>query len=298
MVADRLDAWVRHRTWGAEPGDVAMLRELLGRRSVSVIVPARNEEPTVGPLVTELARGLAGMPAEIVVVDDASDDGTAAAARAAGARVVRASRRLGKGGALRHGLEATAGEFVVFVDADVPDFRPYWVASLLLPLLLDEAVVLVKAAYDRPLAVGGVLHPTAGGRVTRLVAVPVLNLVAPELTVIAQPLAGETAVRRTFLDKCVLEDDYSVELALLLDAYDAAGLDGLAQVDLGVRAHRHHADEELGRMATDVLRAAARHAGWPVSDAGYAHVRRAPDGRLARHVHPPRDEGRPDRGSG
>src|SRR5207244_7407023 len=143
----------------------------------------------------------------------------------------------------------------------------YWVASLLLPLLRDDHVVLVKAAYDRPLAVGGVLHPTAGGRVTRLVAVPVLNLLAPELTVIAQPLAGETAARRAFLDKCVLADDYSVELALLLDAYETAGLDGLAQVDLGVRRHRHHGDEELGRMATDVLRAAARHARWSVAAA-------------------------------
>jgi len=260
------------------------------------VVPARDEAATVGSVVAALRDAAARLPLDVLVVDDGSTDGTADVAAAAGARVVRAERSLGKGGAMRRGLAETAGDLVVFLDADVPDLQPHWVASMLLPLLRHDEVVLVKAAYDRPLTVDGVVHPGSGGRVTRLVAVPVLNLVAPELTVVAQPLAGESAARRSFLTRHRLGDGYSVELGLLLDAYAEAGLDGLAQVDLGERAHRHQSDEALGRMATEVLRTAASRAGWVTARDGYAHARRGADGAWEHHVHgeAPREQAPPD----
>lgn len=279
------DGWLARRSTRAGDGDVDEVRRLLRGGRVDVVIPARNEAETVGPIVASIRAVLAGVVSEVVVVDDASGDGTHAAAEAAGARVVRSPSRLGKGRAMRLGTEQSDGDVVVFLDADVPDFSPRWVASLVLPLLRDESIVLVKAAYDRPLTADGVAHPRSGGRVTRLVAVPVLNLVAPELTVIAQPLAGETAARRSLLEKTGFADGYSVELAMLLDTYALAGLDGLAQVDLGERAHRHQSDQALGAMATDVLRAAARYAGWPVADAGYAHVRRGAGGSWT-HIGP------------
>jgi glucosyl-3-phosphoglycerate synthase len=164
---------------------------------------------------------------------------------AAGTRVVTAGScrpevgSAAKGGALWRGLVATEGDFLVFLDADVERFPAAWVASLLLPLFDDPEIRVVKAAYDRPLTVHGVAHPGSGGRVTRLVARPLLDAIAPELTVVAQPLAGETAARRSALETLSLVGGYGVELALLLDVYDEYGLRGLAQVDLGERSHRH-----------------------------------------------------------
>jgi len=280
------EAWMRARTLRSRPADVDRVRELLGEHRVSIVIPARNEAATVGAVVAAALAGLPDSAGEVVVVDDASLDGTADAARAGGARVVRSPQPLGKGGALRRGVAESSGDLVVFLDADVPDFEAHWVASMLLPLLTWPQVMLVKAAYDRPLEVDGVVHPASGGRVTRLVAVPALNLMAPELTVIAQPLAGESAVRRTLLDQVVLADGYAIELSLLLDTYEAGGLGALAQVDLGERAHRHHSDDALARMATSVLRVVARHAGWQVTRSGFAAPRRGADGAWERRVEP------------
>lgn len=270
-------AWLRDRSQCGSPADLGWAVAHKGARSVAVILPARDEAATVGPLVDALRRELVdatGLVDELVVVDDGSRDATAALAASAGARVVPADQpgRGGKGGAMRTGLAATRSELVVFLDADLPELPAHWVASLLRPLLADPAVALVKAAYDRPLVEGGVVHPASGGRVTRLVARPILGLVAPDLTLLAQPLAGETAARRTLLEKLPFAAGYGVELGLLLDAYARVGLFGIAQVDLGVRAHRHHSDEALESMAAAVLAVAARRAGWRLPDT-HGHTR-------------------------
>jgi glucosyl-3-phosphoglycerate synthase len=259
---------------------------------VSVVVPARDEERTVGSLVRELLTGLHGLVTELVVVDDGSTDATGEQARQAGARVVTARDcrpevgAAGKGGALWRGLAATSGDLVLFLDADVPHFPAQWAASLLLPLLADPGTGLVKAAYDRPLEVDGVVHPGSGGRVTRLVALPLLDVVAPELTVFAQPLAGETAARRDLLERLSLVGGYGVELALLLDAHRLVGLEGLAQVDLGERSHRHQSDEALALMAATLVRVALDRSDRRTAGDRHGTVRRRRDGTLE-HVSVP-----------
>lgn len=264
-------AWLLERSYRGELADLDRAVQEKGTTSVALVLPARDEAATVAPVVAALRRELVdttGLVDELVVVNDGSRDATAALAAVAGARVVAADRpgRGGKGGAMRTGLAATRSDVVVFLDADVPDLPVFWVASLLRPILADPEVEFVKAAYERPLVVGGVAHPAAGGRVTRLVARPVLALVAPELTVLAQPLAGETAARRSLLERLPFATGYGVDLGLLLDAYAQVGLYGLAQVDLGVRAHRHHPDAALEAMAAAVLGVAARRAGWRLPD--------------------------------
>ncbi|MCW2608256.1 MAG: putative glycosyltransferase [Frankiales bacterium] len=284
--------WLRRRSTRTASGDLDRVRALLGTTTVSVVLPARDEEATVGALVAELRDGLDGLVHEIVVVDDQSRDATAARAQAAGARVVTTGAvrpdvpAAGKGGALWRGLAATTGELVLFLDADVPHFPAQWAASLLLPLLRDPEVVLVKAAYDRPLEVGGLVHPGSGGRVTRLVALPLLDVVAPELTVFAQPLAGETAARRTLLESLSFVGGYGVELALLLDTHAAVGLDGLAQVDLGERSHRHQSDQALALMATTLVHVVLHRSGWPAAGRRHGRVRRGEGGGLE-HVTEP-----------
>ena len=257
--------WVARRTWRASDVDPADLRRRRSDRGlrVDLVVPARDEEATVGRLLRSLLGDdatAAGLVDDVVVVDDGSTDATAEVARAAGARVVPIDRDRtddgsgglpGKGGALRAGLAACDGDLVLFCDADVTDAGPAFVAGLLAPLLADPdddgAVEYVKAFYRRPL--DGL--PGGGGRVTELVARPLLALHEPGLTGVVQPLAGEQSGTRALLESLSLASGYAVELGLLLDAHAAVGPRGLAQVDLGVRSHRHGDLARLGRMALE-----------------------------------------------
>jgi glucosyl-3-phosphoglycerate synthase len=244
--------------------DPSVLAESKGDRRISVCIPARNEEATVGPIVHSIVSTLVGAAGgvplvdEVVVVDDGSTDRTAEVARQAGARVVAAeSRSGGKGQAMRSAINSTDGDLIAFVDADVTNFTPHFVTGLLRPLLADESITLVKGFYERPLhgAVDG------GGRVTELMARPVIDLLFPHLSSIQQPLAGETAAPRSVLEKCELADGYAVELALLIDVAECFGVETIAQVDLGVRVHRNRPLSELRPQATDILQAALARAG-------------------------------------
>jgi len=228
-------------------------------RSVSVCIPARDEGSTVGSVVRAvvqpflLAHGGNGLVDEVIVLDDGSLDDTADQAHDAGARVVPGPGGAGgKGRAMAAALEAAAGDILVFLDADVANTTPAFVTSLLGPLLTTDNIALVKGFYTRP------LHgqPTGGGRVTELVARPVLELLFPELAWVRQPLAGETAAHRWVFEKLGFADGYGVELGLLIDVAQSLGADRLAQVDLGERIHRNRPLEELRPQAVDVLRAA------------------------------------------
>jgi glucosyl-3-phosphoglycerate synthase len=241
-----------------------MLAEAKGDRRISVCIPARDEAATVGTIVAAIVNALTRVPGgvplvdEVLVVDDGSRDGTADLARQAGAWVVPSEpgitgpRPGSKGQAMRTAVEVANGDLIAFVDADVTTFGPHFVTGLLGPLLVDDSTNLVKGYYQRP------LHgdPDGGGRVTELVAKPIIDLLFPELAGILQPLAGETAAPRSVLEKCGLADGYQVELALLIDVAADFGAETIAQVDLGVRAHRNRPLSELRPQATDILRTA------------------------------------------
>lgn len=275
--------------------DVVAARRASGL-TVAAVVPARDEAGTVG----EVAAGLgdlvdAGLLDEVVVVDGASTDGTAAAAAAAGARVVpqeATPRGLpaggGKGDALWQGVAATTTDVVLFVDADIRGFQADFVVPLVAPLLVDDTVHLTKAAYDRPLATTGAA--TGGGRVTELLARPVLSLLWPELSFLAQPLAGEYAGRRTLLEAVPFVQGYGVELGLLIDTVERCGAAAIRQVDLGRREHAHQPLDALGRMATEILAVALQRAAAqgrrPVAAPLLRQPRRDPNGsiELAEHA--------------
>jgi glucosyl-3-phosphoglycerate synthase len=196
---------------------------------------------------------------ELVVLDSGSTDRTAAVATAAGARVVHRDTILprlpalpGKGEVMWRSLLATRGDIVCFIDADLREFDARFVSGVVGPLLTEPRMQLVKGMYDRPLgnAAG------QGGRVTELVARPLLNLHWPRLAGFVQPLGGEYAARRTLLERLPFPVGYGVELGMLIDALHTVGLDALAQVDLGVRIHRHQDGQALGRMAAAIYRTA------------------------------------------
>ncbi|MBA4085971.1 MAG: glucosyl-3-phosphoglycerate synthase [Kytococcus sp.] len=242
---------------------------------VSVVIPARNEAATVGEVVAGLRRELVErvpLVGELVVIDSDSTDATAAIAADAGATVHRSAdiaphlgTHPGKGEALWKSLFVTSGELLVFVDADLTEWGPHFVTGLVGALTADPGTVLVKGWYDRVMDVPGSAPSTEGGRVTELVARPVLDLWWPELAGVVQPLAGEWAARRSFMETLTVPTGYGVEIASLLDALRGHGLDGIAQVDLGARAHRHQRDHDLAVMAAELLAVVhARYDGEPV----------------------------------
>ena len=259
--------WFTRRTTATGDWPRARVQAHKGDQRVTVIIPARDEESTVGAIVAairaELMAGPMPLVDELVVVDSDSSDATARVAREAGARVVATTEVLpdiptvaGKGEAMWRGLAATEGDVVVFLDADLRSFTPDYVVALLGPILSDPSVHLVKACYDRPLISDGGRRVMGGGRVTELVARPLLNLHWPELAGVAQPLAGEYAVRRELIESLPIPCGYGVEFALLVDTTAMLGLDAVAQVDLGERRHRHQEDQRLGLMAAEIWQVA------------------------------------------
>jgi glucosyl-3-phosphoglycerate synthase len=252
--------------------DEFRLTDLLDRKlasgvTVSVVLPARNEEATVADIVRSLRTHLmeeAPLVDELVVMDSFSTDSTAACARGAGARVVACSDVLphlpawpGKGEALWRSLFVTTGDLLVFVDADLEDAGPHFVTGLLGPLLMTGHV-FSKGAYQRPLLTEAGVSPDGGGRVTELVARPLLNLYWPELGQFVQPLAGEYAARRELLRQLPFPTGYGVEIAMLIDVLGHIGIAGMAQVELGRRTHSHQNIHALGVMAAEVLGTAIR----------------------------------------
>nr|WP_202501930.1 glucosyl-3-phosphoglycerate synthase [Streptomyces sp. SID5785] len=262
---EEVERWLSRRSWSVT--DRPLHRLVAAKRAsgqtVSVVLPALDEEATVGAIVTTIRRELmteaVPLVDELVVVDSGSTDRTSQVAAAAGARVVhrdavlpRIPARPGKGEVLWRSLLVTSGDVVCFVDADLKEFSADFVSGIVGPLLTDPDVHFVKAMYDRPLgdAMG------QGGRVTELVARPLLNLHWPRLAGFVQPLGGEYAARRSLLERLPFPVGYGVELGLLVDALHTVGLDALAQVDVGVRRHRHQDGQALGRMAAAIYRTA------------------------------------------
>ncbi|RJQ79616.1 glucosyl-3-phosphoglycerate synthase [Amycolatopsis panacis] len=261
--------WFDRRTW-QEPGwSVADIVAAKRGRTVSVVLPALNEERTVAEVVGSVRPLLGTAVDEIVVADSGSTDATVEVAAAAGARVVRREDvlpelppRPGKGEVLWRSLAATTGDVLVFLDSDLVDPDPSFVPSLLGPVLTEPGVHLVKGFYRRPLR----LESTGGGRVTELLARPVLSALRPALAELVQPLGGEYAGTREFFESVPFAGGYGVEIGLLLDAEARYGLDALAQVNLGVRKHRNRSLLQLGVMARQILGTALARSGMPDTD--------------------------------
>ncbi len=237
---------------------------------VSLVVPARNEAATVGDVVTRVRSALMGTVSlldEVVVIDSDSTDATYGVASDAGAVVHRSAEirpdlgtAPGKGEAMWKSLFVTTGDVLVFMDADLLEWDTHFVPGLLGPLLTDGSVELVKGFYERPMRDGDG-GPLDGGRVTELVARPVIALDYPELAGLVQPLAGEWAIRRSLFETLSVPTGYAVELAALVDTLAARGPRAIAQVDLGRRAHAHQSLSDLGAMATQILAAVERRRG-------------------------------------
>ena len=231
-------------------------------RTISVCIPARNEAATIAPILLRIKRELMDphpLVDQLIVMDHESTDQTAEVASECGATVISANDvmsqfgpALGKGDVLWRSVEASTGDIVVWLDADLASFTDQYVTALVEPMLNDDSIALVRANYLRTLHGEG----DEGGRVTELTARPILKLLYPELSHIRQPLGGEYAIRREVAQAMPFEIDYGVEIGLLIDIARTYGVDSIAQAELGVRTHRNRPLTELHEQAIQVMRAA------------------------------------------
>jgi glucosyl-3-phosphoglycerate synthase len=242
------------------------------RLTTTLVLPTRNVADTIGPILDTVARlnDRSGLIDQVLVVDADSADGTADIARAHGAEVYSENELLpeyggahGKGDAMWRSLSVARGDIVLFADADTTDFGEHFIYGTLGPLLAIPGVQFSKAAYRRPFTQQGKSVVDGGGRVTELMAKPLLNFFYPELTGFVQPLAGEFAAYRQLLSRIPFVTGYGVEIAMLIDVLAESGLPAMAQVDLGMRQNRHQQLFDLTRMSSAVLRALGRRVDVP-----------------------------------
>jgi glucosyl-3-phosphoglycerate synthase len=259
-------AWFERRTLYDPPSSEAALRLKRERGlTVGVCLPALNEAATVGTICSTVVDSLVpeGFVDQLVVVDSGSDDDTAAVAEAAGATVFKAADLVpaaaplaqpGKGESLWKSLSVMTTDIVVWLDSDTRNFDSHFVTSLVAPLVTEADLVFTKAFYDRPLDAGDSVLSMGGARVTEISIRPLINLLCPELAGFIQPLSGEYAGRREVLLDLPFGTGYDVDLLMLIELVERAGLGGLAQVDLGSRIHRNRDIPALGRMSFEIVR--------------------------------------------
>jgi hypothetical protein len=159
----------------------------------------------------------------------------------------------GKGEALWKSLYVLRGDIIAWIDTDITNIHPRFVYGILGPMLRESRIQYVKGFYRRPLRVGDKLQAGGGGRVTELVARPMLNLFYPELSGLVQPLSGEYAGRRTALEQLPFFTGYGVETGLLIDMLATFGLQAIAQSDLEERIHKNQELQALGKMSFQIL---------------------------------------------
>ena len=264
----KVDRWFAESSFHyKEFSDLKRLVALKEKRglTISAILPTLNEAETIGPIVRATRRELMKVVPlidELLVIDSDSSDETRAIAENEGARVVTHQQVLpkygayaGKGEALWKSLYETTGDLVAWCDTDVREWDPRFIYGTLGPLLNEPRIGYVKAHYQRPIVEGGVLTAGGGGRVTELVARPLINLFFPELSGIIQPLSGEYAGRREILETIPFFTSYAVEIGHLMDLADKIGVSGMGQVDLDIRHHRNQDLEGLSKMAFVITQA-------------------------------------------
>jgi glycosyltransferase involved in cell wall biosynthesis len=286
-----VSTWHERRRYRADAFTTEALRRAKAGTCVSVVLPAKECAGTIDAIlgITVAPAVKAGLVDEVIVVDAGSRDGTAALAEAAGAVVVQQDEllsehgaALGKGDAMWRALSCSRGDVVCFLDADTEDPHPHHLLGLLGPMLQEPAIALVKGAFERPFRAGGHTLAHEGGRVTEVMARPLLNLHFPLLAGFAQPLAGEFGARRELLTSIPFPVGYGIEVAVLIDALDRCGLQALAECHLGSRQNRHQPLRALGEMAFAVLAAVERRLEGPRSVTGGHYLRPWEDGAVVR----------------
>jgi phosphoserine phosphatase len=205
---------------------------------LSIIIPALNEAKTIQQVIQFCWQ--APTVSEVIVVDDNSADDTVALARSAGAKVIISETR-GKGISMKEGIDAASNQLLVFLDADIDPYPNNSIQNLTEALFTDDAD-FVKGAFARN-----------AGRVTELVAKPLLTILFPGLAHFSQPLSGMIAGKKNFFQKIELFNDYGVDIGILIDMYLMKAR--VREVNIGYIENKSKPWEALGKMSSEVSRA-------------------------------------------
>lgn len=261
-----VDKWFAENTFHAH--EFQALKQLIKLKeqqglTISLGLPTLNEAKTIGKIIKTAKLNLMRQyPVldEIVVIDSLSTDRTVEIAENLGVPVVKHPDILpaygawvGKGEALWKSLFVLRGDLIAWIDTDIANIHPRFIYGILGPLIREPDLMYVKGFYHRPLRYGAKIEARGGGRVTELVARPLLNLFYPQLSGLVQPLAGEYAGRRAALEAVPFFAGYGVETGLLIDLWSRFGLGAIGQVDLEERIHRNQSLVELSKMAFEII---------------------------------------------
>ncbi|HVN55863.1 MAG TPA: glucosyl-3-phosphoglycerate synthase [Anaerolineaceae bacterium] len=266
-----VDKWFAENTYHADEFDhlerLVQLKEQQ-KVTISLALPALDEEETVGEVISTIQDTLIRqypLLDEMILIDSNSSDRTREIASKLEVPVYihqellpAHGSRAGKGEALWKSLYVTHGDIILWIDTDIVNIHPRFVYGVLGPLLLNPHLQFVKGFYQRPLRSGEKTQATGGGRVTELIARPLLNLFYPELSGVIQPLSGEYGGRRAALEQMPFFSGYGVETGLLIDVFEKYGLSAIAQVDLLERVHHNQSLEALSKMSFVILQAFIR----------------------------------------
>lgn len=261
-----VDKWFAENTFHAH--EFQALKQLIKLKeqqglTISLGLPTLNEARTIGKVIKTAQLNLMRrypLLDEIVVIDSLSTDRTVEIAQNLGVPVVKHPEILpeygawaGKGEALWKSLFVLRGDLIAWIDTDIVNIHPRFIYGILGPLIREPDLMYIKGFYHRPLRYGAKIEARGGGRVTELVARPLLNLFYPELSGLVQPLAGEYAGRREALEAVPFFAGYGIETGLLIDIWSRFGLRAIGQVDLEQRIHRNQPLVALSKMAFEIV---------------------------------------------
>jgi glucosyl-3-phosphoglycerate synthase len=266
-----VDKWFAENTFHAD--EFKELDRLVERKeqsnlTISLALPALNEEETVGNVIRTVKRALMDdvpLLDEIVLIDSNSSDRTREIAESLEIPVhihqhllPQHGARHGKGEALWKSLYVTQGDIVLWIDTDIVNIHPRFVYGLIGPFLQRPELMFIKGFYLRPIKVGNVYQAGGGGRVTELTTRPLLNLFYPSLSGIIQPLSGEYGGRRVALERVPFSSGYGVETGLLIDILEWYGVGSIGQVDLIERIHHNQPLAALSKMSFAIIQTLIR----------------------------------------
>jgi glucosyl-3-phosphoglycerate synthase len=239
---------------------------------ISLGIPTLNEEKTIINIIRIIKKDLIEkypLIDELAIFDCGSVDRTVRCVRAENVKVYNVKDALprrggyyqGKGEALWKSLFCLTGDIIAWVDADIENFNNSFVLGLVGPLIYYDRFSYVKGFFKRLEKIGGKKKVTEGGRVSELVAKPLVKILFPQLARIIEPLSGEHAGRRRILEKVRFHRGYGVEVSLLLDIEEMFGLDCIVQTDMYSKMHRHRKLSELVSSSSEIMRVFLAHAG-------------------------------------
>lgn len=213
------------------------------KEKITVIIPALNEQQSIGKVINLVKNSK--LVDEVIVIDDNSDDNTVEEAKKHGAKVFISAVR-GKGYSMQEGLNYAKNNIIVYLDGDIENYEDDIIGKLTYPILY-EGYDFVKSTFDRE-----------AGRVTELVAKPLLGILFPDLLSFSQPLSGMICGKKEILKKVTFENDYGVDIGILIDIYNLKAK--IKEVHIGKIDNKSKPWQQLGKMSKEVAKAILKRA--------------------------------------